>query len=260
MWQSRGMDDPRNWVRPAADGSWAMEALLDRVPDLIFFVKDTQGRYVSVNDTLRRRCGARHKREVLGRTVAEVFLGEPGRRLGEQDRRTLREGRELRDVLEMYFGPAGEPIWCLTHKLPLRDAVGEVVGLVGIARDVPAAGRDEDLGRLAQALDDLRAHYDQPLRVSEVAARAGLSEDSFERLVRRVYHLTPRQFLIKLRLEAAVRLLHEPGRSIAEVAHACGYSDHSAFTRKFRTMTGISPQAYRERVLSMGLPRLPQDH
>lgn len=248
------MDDPRDWLRPAPDGSWPLEALFDGVPDLMFFVKDSEGRYITVNDTVRRRSGARHKREVLGRTAAEVFTGEPGRRIDEQDAQALREGRELRDVLEMYFGPQGEPIWCLTHKVPLRNASGEVVGLVGVSRDVPASiERHEDFARVAEALSYVHAHYDQPLRVPALAARVGLSEDSFERLVRRVCQVTPQQFLIKVRLDAAVELLREPGKSISEVAHACGYSDHSAFTRKFRTVTGISPQAYRERVLAVGM-------
>ncbi len=65
--------------------------------------------------------------------------------------------------------------------------------------------------------------------------------------MRRVCHLTPQQLLIKIRLDAAVRLLRDPALSISAVAHACGYSDHSAFTRKFRSVTGISPQRYRER-------------
>ncbi|WP_019011159.1 AraC family transcriptional regulator [Deinococcus aquatilis] len=245
------MDDPRAWLRPAPDGSWPMETLLDGVPDLIFFVKDLQGRYVSVNDTLRRRTGIPHKRDVLGRTAAEVFMGDPGQRFNEQDVRTLREGQELRDVLEMYFGPRGEPIWCLTHKIPVRNAADEVVGLAGVSRDVPVPmERHADFARIAEALSYMQVHYDQPLRIPALAAHIGLSEDNFERLIRRVCQVTPQQFLIKARLNAAVELLRRPGLSISEIAHACGYADHSAFTRKFRTVTGITPQAYRDRILT----------
>ncbi|GGL13882.1 AraC family transcriptional regulator [Deinococcus radiotolerans] len=244
------MDDPREWLRPAPDGSWPLEALLDGAPDLIFFVKDLHGRYVSVNDTLRRRSGAPHKQAVLGRTAAEVFTGDPGRRFNEQDVQAVRDGRELRDVLEMYFGPQGEPNWCLTHKIPLHDSAGNVVGLIGMSRDVPAGiERHEDFARVAQALRYMHGHFGQPLRMPALAARAGLSADSFERLMRRVCHMTPQQVLIRIRLDAALRLLRDPAHSISDIAHTCGYSDHSAFTRKFRAVTGISPQRYRERML-----------
>ncbi|WP_394650268.1 helix-turn-helix domain-containing protein [uncultured Deinococcus sp.] len=247
------MDDPRGWLRPGPAGDWLVETLFDAVPDLNFFVKDRQGRYVSVNEALRRRSGAQHKRDLVGRTAAEVFTGEAGERFSGQDERTLRDGAELRDVLELYFGAGGEPVWCLTSKWPLRDASGAVVGLVGVSRDVPAPGdragdQTGDFARVAEALAYMGRCYDRPLRMPEVAARAGLSEDSLGRLVRRVCHVTPKQFLLRVRLDAATRLLRDPALSVAQVAHACGYSDHSAFTRTFRAVTGLSPQAYRQRM------------
>ncbi|SMB82524.1 PAS domain S-box-containing protein [Deinococcus hopiensis KR-140] len=243
--------DPREWLRPSADGSWPIETLLDDVPGVVFYVKDALGRYVSINDTLRQRCGARHKSEVLGRTAAEVFAGEPGRRFKEQDERTLQEGRQMRDVLELYVGPRGEPIWCLTHKVPVFSADGAVVGVAGVSRDVPPLSeRREGYARVADALAFMQAHYAQPLRIRELAARAGVSGDSFERLVRRVCHVSPKQYLLRVRLDAAVRLLRESDRSVAEVAHDCGYSDHSAFSRKFREVSGITPQTYRQRLRS----------
>ncbi|WP_288432839.1 AraC family transcriptional regulator [uncultured Deinococcus sp.] len=243
------MDDPRGWLRPGPAGDWLVETLFDAVPDLNFFVKDGRGRYVSVNEALRRRSGAQHKRDLIGRTAAEVFTGEAGERFSGQDERTLRDGAELRDVLELYFGAGGEPVWCLTSKWPLRDASGAVVGLVGVSRDVPAPGdQTGDFARVAEALAYMGRCYDRPLRMPEVAARAGLSEDSLGRLVRRVCHVTPKQFLLRVRLDAATRLLRDPALSVAQVAHACGYSDHSAFTRTFRAVTGLSPQAYRQRM------------
>ena len=117
-----------------------------------------------------------------------------------------------------------------------------------VSHDVPPLNvGHEDYGRVAKALAYMHAHFDAPLRIPELARRVGLSEDRFERLVRRVCHVTPKQFLLKVRFEEAVQLLRDPARSVAEVAHACGYSDHSAFTRKFREVTGLSPQAYRAR-------------
>ena len=47
------------------------------------------------------------------------------------------------------------------------------------------------------------------------------------------------------RLHAAQRLLREASRSIADIAHECGYADHSAFTRAFRAMTSVTPAHFR---------------
>ncbi|ADY27324.1 transcriptional regulator with PAS/PAC sensors, AraC family (plasmid) [Deinococcus proteolyticus MRP] len=230
-----------------------LEALLDTQPDLIFYVKDSQGRYVMVNEALRRRSGRAMKSDLLGRTAAEVFTGEVGERTQLQDEQTLQLGQELHDVLEFYLTAQGTPVWCLTDKLPLRGGSGEVLGLVGLSRDLPPASQHAEFPRVASALAYIHAHFaDGSLRLRDVAAHVGLSADTLERLFRRVTHLTPKQLLLRVRFDHAVRLLRRPELSVSEVAHACGYSDHSAFTRKFRRMAGISPQAYRRRLRELG--------
>jgi AraC-like DNA-binding protein len=79
----------------------------------------------------------------------------------------------------------------------------------------------------------------------------------FERLVRQIFQLTPRQLLIKTRVEAASRLLVDQRLTIAQVAQACGYSDHSAFTRQFRATVGLTPGAFRGRQRGAGESSLP---
>ncbi|MFC6618845.1 AraC family transcriptional regulator [Deinococcus radiophilus] len=229
-----------------------LEAIMDTQPDLAFYLKDIQGRYVMVNEVLRRRTGRALKGDLLGLTAAEVFTGDTGERTRLQDEQTLLERQELHDVLEFYLTGAGEPIWCLTDKLPLIAPGGEVLGLVGFSRDLPTASRHPDFPRVASALAYIHAHFAEDLRLRDVAAQVGLSTDTLERLVRRVTRLTPKQLLLRVRFEHAVRLLRGTELSVSQVAHACGYSDHSAFSRKFRMMAGLTPQAYRKRLREMG--------
>ncbi|MCG8457617.1 MAG: PAS domain-containing protein, partial [Holophagales bacterium] len=73
----------------------ALEALFDRMPDVVFFVKDRQGRYAAVNQTLLERCAVSAKRELIGRTTAEIFDPPLGGRFLEQDRQVLEAGVEI---------------------------------------------------------------------------------------------------------------------------------------------------------------------
>jgi AraC-like DNA-binding protein len=57
--------------------------------------------------------------------------------------------------------------------------------------------------------------------------------------------MSPRRYLTRLRMEAAVELLERSNDPILKVADACGYSDQSAFTRRFRAAVGMSPSEYR---------------
>ena len=50
-------------------------ALFDQLPDIVFFVKDAEGRYTDANRTLAERCGLRDKSELLGKRPAEVLGG-----------------------------------------------------------------------------------------------------------------------------------------------------------------------------------------
>ena len=105
--------------------------LLDTLSDVVFFIKDCQARYAFVNQTLARRCGVKHSSELLGHTAEMVFPRRFGPLYTEQDRRVLASGRELADQLELHLYYANQPIWCLTHKLALRDTQNRIVGLAG---------------------------------------------------------------------------------------------------------------------------------
>ncbi|VFT22437.1 transcriptional regulator [Pseudomonas aeruginosa] len=110
-----------------------VEALLDAMPGVVFFVKDERARYVLVNRTLARRCGVKDKAELLGRSADEVFPSSLGPLYAEQDRRVLRGGATLENQLELHLYPGRQPGWCLTHKQALRDADGAIIGMAGIS-------------------------------------------------------------------------------------------------------------------------------
>jgi PAS domain S-box-containing protein len=231
----------------AASAPQLLEALFDRLPDVVFFVKDRSGRYVMVNDTLVRRRGILHKEQLLGHTADQVFPPPLGPSYAAQDRLVLQRGVEIVDKLELHFYRGGGQGWCLTFKSPLRNADNDIIGLIGISRDLPHAdaGRVE-YQRLARAIEHLKEHYAEPLRLEALARSVGLGMDPFERLVKEVFGLTPRQLLIQTRIDAASTLLRDGQQSISEIAHACGYADHSAFSRQFRITVGTSPRALRK--------------
>src|SRR5262249_2218862 len=128
--------------------------------------------------------------------------------------------------------------------LPVRER-GRVVGLVGISRDLGRPDRrDPVYPRLARVVDHLHALVAETVRVDHLARLAEMSVSQLERQFERVFQLTPHRFLVKLRVERAAHLL-EGTEGIAAVAQACGYADHSAFTRQFRAVVGVTPSDYR---------------
>lgn len=237
---------PRRGLPARLADPWFAERLFDCTPDVVFFVKNVEGQYVIVNETLVRRSGHRSKDDLLGRTALELFPDPLGRLYAEQDRLVVSTGRAIRDRLELHLRPDRTRGWCLTFKFPLLDPGGRVVGVAGLSRDLHPS-REEGAGyrALARALHYLQTHYDEPLRIGRLAHLAEMPTRRFQRLVKRVFDLTPGQLLLKARLDAAADLLLESGRSIVDIAAACGYGDQSAFTRQFKATVGLTPRQFR---------------
>lgn len=225
-----------------------LELLFDRLPETAFFVKDVNGRYIAVNESLVERCGMRAKRELLGKHVREIFPTPLAERYESQDRSVLSTGRPILDRLELHWYARCRQDWCLTTKLPIQDQQGKVIGLIGISRDVRAPGdRTEIPASLLPALEQLSEDLEQS--PASLARIAGLSPVRFARLIRRIFRLTPTQLITQARLGKASELLESGSLAIIQIANTCGFSDQSAFTRAFRSATGFTPAQYRKQRL-----------
>ena len=223
-----------------------LEQLFDQMPDVAFFVKDTGGRYTAVNASLIARHGLREKSQVLGKRPRDICPGDFGVIPSDQDAEVLRTGEPIHDHLELHWYAPHKPGWCLTTKLPIRDPGGTIVGLVGISRDLRTPIQTEEIPlKFAEALNHFEANVSEPMTPAALARRAGFPPHRFARVMKRFFGLTPSQFITKTRISAASRMLRETELSVAEISLACGFYDHSAFTRAFRKVTGSTPTQLR---------------
>lgn len=225
-----------------------LPTLFDDIGDVVFFIKDAEGRYLSANRTLAARCGLRHPAQMLGKTPADIFPAPLGGSYLAQDLAVMRSDAAIENQLELHLYPDRREGWCITRKLPLHDPSGKVIGLAGISRDLGIPDRGNPAFRqVAGIAMRIREHFDAPLQFAELARQAGLSMSGLERYFHRVFAISPRQMLLRCRIDAARKLLSaNRNLSITAVAQACGYSDHSAFTRQFKAVCGVTPLAYRE--------------
>ena len=236
----------RDSILASAPGLEAAEALLDAIGDVLFCVKDRGRRYVAANDAFLRRVGLRHRTQLIGRTARELFPAILAAGYEQQDDEIFSTGATVRDRLEMITQANGGVGWFVSQKVAVKSASGEVIALAGISRDLDTpAARGGELGALAGVLDTLRRDCAQPLRIEELARKTGLSLSQFGRRVRGITGLTPRQLLTKSRIEAAARALRESEAALSAIAFDCGFYDQAAFSRQFRSATGLTPGEYR---------------
>jgi AraC-like DNA-binding protein len=226
----------------------AAESLFDRIPDVVFFIKDCEARYVVVNQTLVERCGVARRDDLVGRTVVDIFPSPLGERYLKQDTAVIETCKPLKDLLELHLYVRGEPGWCITNKVPLLGRDGDVAGLMGVSKDLHMPADEGGYRELAESIRFIRTHYGEPLRVEELARLSSLSVYQYEQRMKKVFQVTAGQFITKTRIEAACDLLGTTDKPIAEIAVQCGFYDQSAFSRQFRSTTGLTPSGYRAQV------------
>ncbi len=226
---------------------WYVETLFDRLPDIVFSIKDRQGRYVGISRAAAARCGLRHAHDAIGKTAFDLFPRPMAERYAQQDERLFRTGKPIIDSLDLTVYHDGHSGWCLSTKEPLRDAQGDIIGLACISKDLvePTRARLIDTG-FAAAIDHLLEHFASPLRMDELAQRAQLSPAQFDRRMKKIFQLSTSQYLIKTRIDHAAQWLAGSELPIADIAQRSGFSDQSSLSRQFRQMTGLTPRQYRQ--------------
>jgi AraC-like DNA-binding protein len=136
-----------------------------------------------------------------------------------------------KDAAALSAGVEREVLWRL-----ITGPQGATVRQIGLA--------DSRLAYLARAIRWIRGHYNETLRVEELASLATMSVSSFHRHFRALTSMTPIQFQKEIRLhEARTRLLADPG-DVTGVGFAVGYDSPSQFSREYRRMFGMPPSRH----------------
>jgi len=121
----------------------------------------------------------------------------------------------------------------------------------------PARVTARDRRRAVETAVWIEAHSDTPIDLNDAAAEAGVSPFHFLRLFAAVLGVTPHQYLVRLRLRHAARLLAEDDRDVTEVAYDVGFNDLSNFVRSFHRAAGASPLKFRQ--ASRGMRKIFQE-
>lgn len=115
-------------------------AILDNIPD-IAWLKDLDSRYIAVNEEFVKACG-RKIEEIIGKTDYDIWKKEYAEHYRSNDLRVIQSGRR-ESLEETLLDQAGAVHWVETIKTPMFNAAGEVVGTIGIARDITARKKAE---------------------------------------------------------------------------------------------------------------------
>ncbi len=119
-----------------------LRTLVDTLPDRIY-IKDTQSRFVICNKALIERMGKTNIEEVIGKSDFDFQPRELAERFYNDEQEIIRSGKPLINHEEPRVLITGEKRWNLTTKVPWKDHKGNIIGIVGIGRDITEIKRRE---------------------------------------------------------------------------------------------------------------------
>jgi two-component system, cell cycle sensor histidine kinase and response regulator CckA len=112
-----------------------LRTVIDIIPDHVF-VRDRSARHLINNRAQLEVLRAKTLEETIGKTDYDFYPKKLARQFSEDNERVMALGQTLANIEEMIPGPTGEEAWWSTTKVPLRDRDGNVIGLVGIGRNI----------------------------------------------------------------------------------------------------------------------------
>ncbi len=222
-----------------------LEALFEAVPNAHLFIKDSERRFVAASEGFARQMGADSVSSLLGKTdhdftprfIADAFV--------KDDLSVLRTGMPILQKVELV--PAQNSLdWLTTTKIPLYGISGKIIGLAGIIRkteDSDELYRENPV--IHRIVEQIGANYSRKISVCEMAAHAGISSSTVERLFRNTFGISPLKYVKKVRMHAACSMLRNSKKSLATIARECGFTDPTSMSRDFRLELKINPSSYR---------------
>lgn len=232
----------------------ALRDLFDALPDVQAWIKDAKRRYLWVNRTFLLNYGMHQLDEVLGRTDDDLSPAHLAAHFRAGDEAVL-SGQTVQGRLELVGRFDHTASWCFTTKRPVCNARGHIVGTAGITRMLDATQIDQrsDI-RLGVVIALMTRRLGESVTNADMARAVGMSPRAFERSFVREYGLPPQQYLKRLRIQTACRMLVDTRESLAAVSLRCGFADQSHLTREFRRVTGMTPGTYRETYAAANVP------
>jgi PAS domain S-box-containing protein len=114
-----------------------LDAFLEHIPDCVYF-KDRESRFVRISRALANRFGLTDSSEARGKSDSHMFSAEHAKQAFADEQAIIRTGQPIIGMQEKETWTDGRETWVSTTKVPLRNVQGEIIGTMGMSRDITA--------------------------------------------------------------------------------------------------------------------------
>ena len=188
-----------------------LRTLIDNLPDYIYF-KDIKSRFIVANRALAQIMGAESPDDMVGKTDFDYYPDEIATEYYSDEQTIFIDGQPLVGKEEPHLDSMGNRRWMLTTKIPLKNEAGEVIGLVGISRDITERKKIEL--EKEQLINDISQHRQQ---LRALTGRLAEAQETERKNLARELHDQVGQSLTALNLNLSAvrtRIKNSPPQSM----------------------------------------------
>jgi AraC-like DNA-binding protein len=201
-----------------------------------------------MNESLRQFLGEKDEMGFLNKTDADYFSPDLVFLYQREDHDVITSRKPILNQPWFVPGRNAKQKWFISSKIPLLDENENVTATAGLMRNLTLEYETMNpLNEMKNVIDYIFAHYQEKIPVETLASLVFLSPRQFERRFHNIFHKSPSDFILKIRIDMAIRFLIEGEDSITQIALNCGFYDNSYFTRQFKKMLTISPLQFRKK-------------
>jgi two-component system, sensor histidine kinase and response regulator len=159
---SRDITERKRIQNELADERNFLKTVIENIPDR-FYAKDIHGKITTCNIAAARRLGRKTIEEIIGKTSFDLLPEEISLKHFSEEQEIIRSGKPVIDRLESWVdNDKKETIWSLISKVPFRDKQGNIIGIIGIGKDITAYKKaEEEIVNKNLQLQSLNAEKDK---------------------------------------------------------------------------------------------------
>lgn len=219
--------------------------LFDLLPNVAFYIKDLSGRIMVINRRNCMNCNIPNELSAIGKTSYDLFPSFLADEYYKTDMTVIKTNKPLLNMILHSPDYSTTPI--VTNKVPVYDKDHRIMGVAMMYYYADMAsnpsGWDKHLG---DVVDYIHRNYAQQIKIEELVQIACVSESHLKRIFKKLFGMSPIEYVILTRINASRDLLETTARTVSDIAQEVGFYDHSHFIRHFRHIRGCTPNDYRK--------------
>lgn len=220
--------------------------LFDFIPDVQFWIKDTQSVFQWVNKTFLENYDLKELSDLVGKTDFDLSPFYIAEQFARDDQEVLK-GKVVENRIELVSSLDQTINWCITNKRPITSSSSQIIGTLGITRRLNNQENPEiPIARLSEIVKYIHENIHKPISIARMADLMNCSISTLERTFKKLLQTSPMEFTRKIKMQYACKALINTNSLISELAFSLGYADESHFIREFKKYMKITPFQYRK--------------